>query len=233
MKVKRLKRSKRTSLFYVNNFGFREPVRVLVDGTFCQAALTTKMYLQDQVPAYLGIRAQLVTTKCCVEEIAAMGEDFRGAKLVARRFDQRKCRCRGLGGGAEACLLALIGDTNPEHYVIATQDAGLKEKLKHIPGVPILSINFGQLVQAKPSDASLEKAAEMNRSKSGAPQRIVKPSVAAAATIEPPASKKAAAADAPATSRPKRKRKKEPNPLCCKKKKSKSGKQSDGKGESK
>jgi rRNA-processing protein FCF1 len=44
-----------------------------------------------------------------------------------------------LGGGAEACLLALIGDTNPEHYVIATQDAGLKEKLKHIPGVSGIS----------------------------------------------------------------------------------------------
>lgn len=44
-------------------------------------------------------------------------------------------RCRGLGGGAEACVLALIGEKNREHYIVATQDSGLKDKLKLIPGV--------------------------------------------------------------------------------------------------
>mmetsp|Transcript_30209 Transcript_30209/g.79338 ORF Transcript_30209/g.79338 Transcript_30209/m.79338 type:complete len:240 (+) Transcript_30209:194-913(+) len=217
MKVKRLKRSRKMTQFYVNSFGFREPIRVLVDGTFCQAALTTKMYLQEQVPQYLGVRAQLVTTKCCVDEIDLLGDEFRGAKLVAKRFEQRKCRCRGLGGGAETCLMALIGESNPEHYVVATQDRGLKEKLRRIPGVPVLSISFGQLSMGKPSQVSLDHAAELNYAKVAptamTPSAVSAAAAAAVAPIE--AAVKTAA-------RPIRKRKRKgPNPLSIKKKNSK------------
>ena len=39
MKVKRLKHSRRVLAFYEQNFGFHKPYNVLVDGTFCMAAL--------------------------------------------------------------------------------------------------------------------------------------------------------------------------------------------------
>lgn len=39
MKAKRNKQVKKILGFYENNFGFRKPYQILVDGTFCFAAL--------------------------------------------------------------------------------------------------------------------------------------------------------------------------------------------------
>lgn len=39
MKVKRCKKANKRMSFYVNNFAFREPYQVMIDGTFCHAAL--------------------------------------------------------------------------------------------------------------------------------------------------------------------------------------------------
>jgi hypothetical protein len=36
---------------------------------------------------YLGTPIQLLTTRCVVDELEQLGEDFRGAKLLARRFE--------------------------------------------------------------------------------------------------------------------------------------------------
>lgn len=39
MKIQRYKKAHKTLTFYKHNFGFREPFQILIDATFCQAAL--------------------------------------------------------------------------------------------------------------------------------------------------------------------------------------------------
>ena len=45
--------------FFTQNFGFRAPYQVLVDGTFCQAALKCQILIKEQIPNYLGSEVQL------------------------------------------------------------------------------------------------------------------------------------------------------------------------------
>lgn len=52
------------------------------------------------------------------------------------------------------CILDLIGKTNPNHYVVATQDQGLKSALRQIPGVPLMYISGPGLTVEPPSTAS-------------------------------------------------------------------------------
>lgn len=54
MKVKRLKRAYRILTFYRYKFGYTPPYSVLLDGTFCQLALQSKINLQEQMPKYLA-----------------------------------------------------------------------------------------------------------------------------------------------------------------------------------
>ena len=54
MKVKRYKHCRKYLGFYRNNFNFREPHQVLVDGTFSQLALKNKINIKEQLPKYLG-----------------------------------------------------------------------------------------------------------------------------------------------------------------------------------
>lgn len=43
--------------------------RVLVDGTFCNAALANKINLREQLPKYLGGDVEIATTKCVLAEL--------------------------------------------------------------------------------------------------------------------------------------------------------------------
>lgn len=63
MKIKRQKQAKKTLSFYKYNFSFREPFQILIDGTFCQAALKNKIQIKEQMPKYLMGEVQLCTTK--------------------------------------------------------------------------------------------------------------------------------------------------------------------------
>lgn len=63
MKIKRQKQAKKTLSFYKYNFNFRQPFQILIDGTFCQAALKNKIQIKEQLPKYLMGEIQLCTTK--------------------------------------------------------------------------------------------------------------------------------------------------------------------------
>lgn len=63
MKITRQKHAKKHLGFFRNNFGVREPYQILLDGTFCQAALRGRIQLRDQLPRYLMGETQLCTTR--------------------------------------------------------------------------------------------------------------------------------------------------------------------------
>uniref|UniRef100_A0A8C6D2K5 UTP23 small subunit processome component n=1 Tax=Moschus moschiferus TaxID=68415 RepID=A0A8C6D2K5_MOSMO len=63
MKITRQKHAKKHLGFFRNNFGVREPYQILLDGTFCQAALRGRIQLREQLPRYLMAETQLCTTR--------------------------------------------------------------------------------------------------------------------------------------------------------------------------
>lgn len=74
MKIRRKKRVQRALSFFKNNFGFHPPYRVIVDGTFCQAALKNKVNIEDQIPRYFGSQVRFSTTSCAINETEILGK---------------------------------------------------------------------------------------------------------------------------------------------------------------
>jgi hypothetical protein len=99
-----------TRLLHICSIVFQSNVSywLIVDGTFCQAALDAKYHIREQVPAYLQGSTKLLTTRCVFTELEALGEDFLGAKLVTKRFQYHKCKHRGILPAAE-CVASMIG----------------------------------------------------------------------------------------------------------------------------
>ena len=50
----------------------------------------------------------------------------------------------------------LTGETNKHRYVIATQSAPLRNKLRGIPAVPVVHMNRSVMILEPPSDATLD-----------------------------------------------------------------------------
>lgn len=87
MGVTRQKHAKKIMGFYKHNFQFREPFQVLLDGTFCQAALRNKIQIREQLPGYLDGAAQLCTTRYGGSAPAGRGrgEVALGLRVTCRR----------------------------------------------------------------------------------------------------------------------------------------------------
>ncbi|NXT20326.1 UTP23 protein, partial [Syrrhaptes paradoxus] len=155
MGLTRQKHAKKNMGFYKRNFQFHEPFQVLLDGTFCQAALRNKIQIREQLPGYLGGATQLCTTRCVLKELESLGKALYGAKLIAQRFQIRNCSHHKDPVSGSACLLSMIEEGNLHHFFIATQDQDLANKVKKKAGVPLLFIIQNTMVLDKPSPKSL------------------------------------------------------------------------------
>ncbi|XP_075555398.1 rRNA-processing protein UTP23 homolog [Dermacentor variabilis] len=208
MRINRYKRVQRHLSFYKNAFGFRPPYQILVDGTFCAAALKYKVNIRDQMPKYLGDEVKLCTTVCAVTETESLGPTLYGATLVIKQFSVRRCGHEKQPITAANCFHSMVRKRNPDHYMVATQDHDLSERLRALVGVPLLYL-FNAITLEKPSEKSEKKGTEALRAQSEAPERqmeVVKQLKRQQNLLEDEAAAK-------------RKRRKPagPNPLSCKK----------------
>jgi len=163
MRVKRLKHVKKYLNFFTTTFGFHQPYQILLDLTFCQEALTYKVNIKEQIPKYIEGESQLFTTSCILAEGEVLGPQLGGAVHICKQFKLRKCGHKKESVPAEQCIRELIGQSNPNRLIVASQDAEMKSKLRAVPGVPLLHINYNALVLEKPSKSSQKAALQLSK----------------------------------------------------------------------
>ncbi|XP_021762515.1 rRNA-processing protein UTP23 homolog [Chenopodium quinoa] len=138
MRFKKQKRHRKTVRFYTACFGFREPFKVLCHGTFVHHLVSNHLSPETTVSNTLAASVQLFTTKCVIEELKSLGKSHVESYRVARR-DYKLARCEhGEQESALNCIVEVIGENNPEHFFVATQDIELRNKCRKVPGLPVM-----------------------------------------------------------------------------------------------
>lgn len=194
--------------FYINNFNFRQPYQLLIDGTFCVAALNNKINIADNMPRYLQGELKLLTTPCAIVEMEKLGPKVFGALKILKNFALHKCCHDKRPVPAVDCLLSMVKNYNEKHYVVATQDRDLQGKIRRLPGVPLLYLHQKAPVLDPPTEVSLKFAND----------RVV-------SKFTIPATEKKVLDELRGRDEEKKVKKRKvkgPNPLSCKKKKNKS-----------
>ncbi|XP_071446657.1 rRNA-processing protein UTP23 homolog [Hetaerina americana] len=213
MKVKRQKKVQRHLSFYSNNYGFRQPYQILVDGTICLAALTNKVTLKDVIPKYFDSNVKLLTTQCVIIETEKLGRAVYGAMLIVKQFPIHQCGHKDKPLIGSACLASMLKGSNPNRYIIASQDRELQNLVRKMPGAPLLYLHQRVPTLEHPSPASINSVKNKNETKIGITDyqeevlKDMKKHVFGETTDRPM----------------KRKKKSGPNPLSCLKKKRKVG----------
>ncbi|KAJ7280503.1 hypothetical protein O6H91_Y371600 [Diphasiastrum complanatum] len=152
MKVLKQKRFRKTVRFYKACFAFREPFKVLCDGNFLHFTLSQRLgSLQDALPSLLGAATKAFVTRCIIAELKQLGESFSGTLLAARRLEIAKCNHEPFKSASD-CLGAMVGDNNPEHFFIATQDAELRKRFCKVYGVALIFAKKNSLFLEPPSE---------------------------------------------------------------------------------
>ncbi|CAD6190322.1 unnamed protein product [Caenorhabditis auriculariae] len=154
----------------------------------------------EQMSKYLGEETHIHTTKCVVDELEKFGPLLYGALVICKQFEVAPCPHNG-GRSAAECIahMARRSSKGKTKFFIATQDEELTEKLRTIPGTPILYIKYNAILLDKVSKASEDNV--QNGQAEIEQLRKIKEELL------------------PEGPQKKRKRKKGANPLSCKKKK--------------
>ncbi|XP_067625054.1 rRNA-processing protein UTP23 homolog [Eurosta solidaginis] len=151
MKISRFKKLHKTLTFFATNFEYREPYQILVDATFCQAALQNKVIIEDQLKKYFQTNMKLLTTQCIILEAESLGAPLAGATTIVKNFHVHKCGHEGVPVPASKCIKAM---TKSSRYIIASQDRTLQASLRKVPGRSLLYLHKATPVLEEPSDAS-------------------------------------------------------------------------------
>ncbi|KAG2198059.1 hypothetical protein INT47_011894 [Mucor saturninus] len=126
---------------YSVGFGFRPPYQILLDGDFCKAALEKQIYIKDELPVLMTGLTRLVVTDCILQDIKGRGHDFTSAFILAKRFETRRCPHKEKVVSSYDCIRDLVGAENHQHFCVATQNPKLKDRMRKIPGVPLIYVN--------------------------------------------------------------------------------------------
>ncbi|KAJ4961138.1 hypothetical protein NE237_021048 [Protea cynaroides] len=138
MKVKKQKRHRRSVKFYTTCFGFREPFKILCDGTFIHNLVVNKIKSAgDALSDILHASTRLFTTRCVIAELKSLGDTYSESLQEAHNLSIARCD-HEKRKSAVACIEEVIGEDNHEHFFLATQDTSLREKFREIPGVPVI-----------------------------------------------------------------------------------------------
>ncbi|CAA6655699.1 unnamed protein product [Spirodela intermedia] len=236
MRVKKQKRNRKVVKFFSACFGFREPFKVLCDGTFIHHLLLHGLVPADDALAkLLGARVTLFSSRCITAELRSLGDSHMESleasqQLIAASCDHEK------RVNAAACVESIIAEGNGKHFFVATQDIELLEKtwcschlLKNSLFIeqPSMFVKLSEEERLHASESEI-RILKKKEGKDELPEQALTDSDAARDafggidvnqnTRLRTAKKKL---DSMEKSKFKRKRAKGPNPLSCKKKKPK------------
>ncbi|XP_076178850.1 rRNA-processing protein UTP23 homolog [Ptiloglossa arizonensis] len=161
MKTARQKRARKHLGFFINNFKFRPPFQILIDGTFAFVALENKFNIQEQLSKYFQSEVKLLTTPCIIletEKLGSFSKAVSGAMQIVKQYPIHKCGHMKYSITGTKCLQAMVKKNNSARYIVATQDRELQDILRKIPGVPIIYLHGKAPTLEAPSQASREYA---------------------------------------------------------------------------
>uniref|UniRef100_U5EVD5 rRNA-processing protein UTP23 homolog n=1 Tax=Corethrella appendiculata TaxID=1370023 RepID=U5EVD5_9DIPT len=211
MKINRYKKIQKYLQFYSINFNFHEPYLIIIDGTFCNAALKNKIRIQEQLSRYFQAQIKIIVTACIITECDKLGAAVQGATQILKRFQVYQCGHEKSPITGAACMKSMTKKCN---YVIATQDRDLQNWIRTHYGIPLLYLHNGITpILEEPSIVSKNYAEDKQQSNL-AIRNIDEEMLSKL-------KKKEGLATETEVTKKKRRKKKNPNPLSCKKKKPK------------
>jgi len=133
------KKVRKSLLLFKTIYKINPPYFILLDPEFIFEALQNKIFLRDSLPKLLQESSYPVVTSCIYGGLKQLGEDYKGAALVAKRLQRVSCAHHSPQSPNE-CILSLLNNTSTKKYCVGVVNEELKKTLRRISGVPIITV---------------------------------------------------------------------------------------------
>ena len=127
-----------SSLFFEHNKALGPPYHVLLDTNFINKSIQNKLEILPAMMDCLYARCTVYVTECVLGELEKLGPAYRLALKMARNPLFERLPCMHKGTYADDCIINRIN----QHpcYIVATNDRDLKQRVRKVPGIPILYV---------------------------------------------------------------------------------------------
>jgi U3 small nucleolar RNA-associated protein 24 len=128
-----------SSLYFRHNTALVPPYQVLIDTNFINFSIQNKLDLVKGMMDCLYAECRPCITDCVLAELEKLGPKYRIALRIAKDPRFKRLKCDHKGTYADDCLVDRV--TQHRCFIVATCDKGLKQRIRKIPGVPIMGIS--------------------------------------------------------------------------------------------
>lgn len=115
---------------------------VLVDTNFLSHTVQRKLSLLENMMDCLYAKCNPIITSCVMSELEKLGPKYRLALRVARDERWQRLECDHKGTYADDCLVDRV--TKNRIYIVGTNDKQLRQRLRKLPGVPLMAVARGK-----------------------------------------------------------------------------------------
>lgn len=140
-----------SNMFFQHNTALVPPYNVLVDTNFLSHTIQRKLSMLESMMDCLYAKCNPIITSCVMAELEKLGPKYRLALRVARDERWQRLTCDHKGVYADDCIVDRVSKNRI--YIVGTNDKALKQRLRKIPGVPLMSVARGKYVIERLPDA--------------------------------------------------------------------------------
>ena len=136
IEIKRMEETP-SALFFSYNDQLGPPYHVLIDTNFVNFSIQNKMDMfQGMINLLLG-KVFICVTDCVIGELEK-NHRYRLALRIAKDPRIKRLTCTHKGTYADDCLLDRV--TQHRCYIVGTNDKELRNRVRKVPGVPIMGV---------------------------------------------------------------------------------------------
>lgn len=127
-----------SALFFQYNEAIKPPYQILLDTNFFNFSIQKKIDINRGLMDCLYAKCIPIVTDCVMAELEKLGPKYRIALTLAKDPRIKRISCSHGGTYADDCLVNRV--MQHKCYIVATNDADLKRRIRKIPGIPIMGV---------------------------------------------------------------------------------------------
>lgn len=128
-----------SALFFQYNTQLGPPYHILVDTNFVHFSIKNKLDIIKNMMDCLYAKCIPYITDCVMAELELLGQKYKMALKIVKDPRFQRITCMHKGTYADDCLVNRV--TQHKCYIVATNDRDLKNRIRKIPGVPIMYVS--------------------------------------------------------------------------------------------
>jgi len=127
-----------SAMFLKYNTQLGPPFHIIIDTNFVNFSIKNKIEMMKGFMDCLYAKVIPYISDCVLGELEKMGRRFKLALKIIKdsRFQRLNCSHKGIY--ADDCIVQRV--TQHKCYIVATCDRDLRQRIRKIPGVPIMYI---------------------------------------------------------------------------------------------